>query len=125
MRRVAPWVGAFLVVLLIGGGGVVALNATVLGPGDFVRVYLDALARGDARSALALPGVDASGADDILLGDDVLTGLTAIRQLSDDDLGGGHHRVTMAWTAPGGEGTTAFEVERVGTRLGLFPEWGF
>ena len=101
------------------------LNATVFGPGDFVRVYLDALARGDAQSALALPGVDAAGADDLLLEDSVLTGLTDIRQLSDGDLGDGHHLITFAWTAPAGDGTTAFEVERVGTRLGLFPEWGF
>ena len=59
MRRVLPWVVAFLVALAAGGGSVVALNATVFGPGDFVRIYLDALARGDAAAALALPGVDA------------------------------------------------------------------
>ncbi|MEQ1737000.1 MAG: hypothetical protein ABL886_11435 [Rhodoglobus sp.] len=125
MRRVLPWIVAFALAAAAGGGTVAGLNATVLGPGDFVRVYLDALARGDARSALDLPGVDAAGADDLLLTDDVLTGLTEIRQLSDEDLGDGLHRITFAWTAPAGDGTTAFEVERVGTRLGLFPEWGF
>lgn len=125
MRRVLPWIVAFALAAAAGGGTVVGLNATVFGPGDFVRVYLDALARGDARSALDLPGVDAAGADDLLLDDDVLTGLTDIRQLSDDDLGDGLHRITFAWTAPAGDGTTEFEVERIGTRLGLFPEWGF
>jgi hypothetical protein len=125
MRRVLPWIVAFVLAIATGGGTVVALNATVFGPGDFVRVYLDALARGDAESALALPGVDAAGADDLLLDDDVLTGLTGIRQVSDDDLGGGRHRITVEWTSPSGSGSTAFEVERVGTRLGLFPEWGF
>jgi hypothetical protein len=125
MRRVLPWSVAFVLAIAAGGGTVVGLNATVFGPGDFVRVYLDALARGDAESALALPGVDAAGAEDLLLDDDVLTGLSGIRQLSDDDLGDGTHRVTFAWTAPSGAGTTAFEVERVGSRLGLFPEWGF
>ncbi len=125
MRRVLPWIVAFVLATAAGGGTVVGLNATVFGAGDFVRVYLDALARGDAQSALALPGVDSAGADDLLLEDDVLTGLTGIRQLSDDDLGDGHHRVTFAWMAPAGDGTTSFEVERVGTRLGLFPEWGF
>lgn len=108
-----------------------AVNATVLGPGDFVRVYLDALARGDAQSALALPGVDAGDADSRLLVDEVLTGVSDVRQLSDtplaDDNGAGtdRHRVVMAWSTPGGDGTTEFLVERVGTRLGLFPEWGF
>ena len=125
MRRVLPWVGAFLVAVLAGGGSVVALNATVFGPGDFVRVYLDALARGDAAGALSLPGVDAGDAGHQLLTDDVLIGLSGIRQVSDIPLGGSRHEVTFSWTSPGGDGTTAFEVERVGTRLGLFPEWGF
>jgi hypothetical protein len=125
MRRVLPWIVAFVLAIAAGGGTVAGLNATVFGPGDFVRVYLDALARGDAESALALPGVDAAGADDLLLEDGVLTGLSDTRQLTDDDLGDGRHRITFAWAAPAGDGTTAFEVERVGTRLGLFPEWGF
>jgi hypothetical protein len=125
MRRLVPWVGAFLVAALAATGAVVGLNATVFGAGDFVRVYLDALARGDAVSAAGLPGVDVGAAGDQLLTDDVLTGLTDIRQVADvagaDDL----HSVTFAWTAPAGAGTTTFEVHRVGTRLGLFPEWGF
>ena len=125
MRRVLPWVGAFLVAALAGGGAVVALNATVLGPGDFVRIYLDALARGDAEGALSLPGVDAAGAGDTLLRDDVLTGIGDIRQVRDEALGEGRHRITMSWSSPAGDGETAFEVERIGTRLGLFPAWGF
>ena len=125
MRRLVPWVGAFLVAVLACGGAVVALNATVFGPGDFVRVYLDALARGDARSALALPGVDAGAAGDQLLTDDALTGLTAIHQLADEPLGDDRHRITFGWSSPGGDGATAFEVARIGSRLALFPEWGF
>lgn len=125
MRRVVPWLVAFLVAVLAGGGSVVALNATVFGPGDFVRIYLDALARGDARGALALPGVDPGAAGAQLLRDDVLSGLTELRQVSDTPLGGDTHRVRFSWNSPGGSGTTDFEVERVGTRLGLFPEWGF
>lgn len=125
MRRLVPWIGAFLVAALAGGGAVVGLNATVFGPGDFVRIYLDALARGDAEGALALPGVTAGNLDPSLLRDDVLTGLSDLRQVSDEPLGDDRHRVTITWSAPGGDGTTAFEVERVGTRMGLFPEWGF
>jgi len=125
MRRVVPWLVAFLLAVGAGGGTVVTLNATVFGPGDFVRVYLDALARGDARSALALPGVDAGDAGDQLLLDDMLVGLSGLHQLADVSLGGDAHRVTYAWSSPAGAGSTAFDVERVGTRLGLFPEWGF
>jgi hypothetical protein len=125
MRRLVPWVGAFLVALLVGGGAVVAVNATVFGPGDFVRVYLDAVGRGDAQSALAIPGVDSAGASDLLLTDDVLTGLSDVRQVRDEALGDDRHRITMEWTSPAGAGSTAFEVERIGSRFGLFPEWGF
>jgi hypothetical protein len=125
MRRAAAWIGAFLVAALAGGGAVVALNATVLGPGEFVRIYLDALARGDAQAALALPGVEAGDAGAQLLRDDVLSGLTEYHQVEDESLGEHRHRITFTWAAPGGSGETAFEVERVGTRLGLFPEWGF
>jgi hypothetical protein len=125
MRRVLPWVVAFLIAFAAGGGSVVALNATVFGPGDFVRIYLDALARGDARSALALPGVDAGAAGTQLLRDDVLAGIGDLRQISDTALGGDTHRIRYSWTSPGGDGVTDFEVVRVGTRLGLFPEWGF
>jgi len=125
MRRVLPWFVAFALAVLACGGTVAGLNATVFGPGDFVRVYLDALARGDAESALDIPGVDSAGADALLLDDGVLTGLTGIRQLSDRDLGGGRHDVTFAWTSPGGDGTTTFGVEPVGLRFGIFPEWGF
>jgi hypothetical protein len=125
MRRALPWIVAFALTIVAGGGTIVGLNATVFGPGDFVRVYLEALARGDAQSAIDLPGVDAADSDDLLLDDDALSGLTGIRQLSDEDLGAGRHRVTFAWSAPAGDGTTTFESAREGTRLGLFPEWGF
>lgn len=125
MRRVVAWVGAILVLALAGAGAVVALNATVLGPGDFVRIYLDALARGDADGALGLPGVDPGDADDRLLTDAALGALDDIRQLRDEPQGDGRHLITMAWSTPAGDGESVFEVERVGTRLGLFPEWGF
>ncbi|MEP6843917.1 MAG: hypothetical protein ABJA11_10365, partial [Pseudolysinimonas sp.] len=87
-------------------------------------VYLDALARGDVSDALSLPGVDARGAGELLSQDGTLAGLSGIHQVSDEEHGGAHW-VTMGWTSPHGSGTTTFEVKRVGTRFGLFPEWGF
>ncbi len=127
-RALLSWIVALLIAALAGAGSVVALNATVFGPGGFVAVYLDALARGDVSDALALPGVDAGGGREQLLQDGTAAGLRDIHQLSDIELSGrdgGVHVITVAWTAPQGSGTTAFEVKRVGTRLGLFPEWGF
>jgi hypothetical protein len=123
-RAILPWLVALGIAVLAGAGGVVALNATLFGPGAFVSVYLDALARGDVSDALTLPGVDPGGAGAALLQDGTTAGLRDIRQLSDEDRGG-VHVITVAWTSPGGSGRTAFEVERIGTRFGLFPQWGF
>ncbi len=125
-RAILPWLAAFGVALAAGALTVVALNATLFGAGGFVQVYLDAVARGDASAAMGLPGVElpADGVSDVLLDDDALAGLSDIRQLSvvEQD---GVHVVTFAWNSPGGRGQSTFQVERVGTRFGLFPEWGF
>jgi hypothetical protein len=116
---------AFGVALLALVGAVLVLNATVFGASGFVSTYVGAVARGDAAGALSLPGVDADGADDLLLDDRALAGLGSVEITGDDDLGDGRHRVTVDWTSPAGSGTSSFDVERIGTRFGLFPEWGF
>ncbi|MEO6532981.1 MAG: hypothetical protein ABIO06_05335 [Pseudolysinimonas sp.] len=123
-RAIFSWLVALLIAVLAGAAAVFALNATVFGAGGFVGVYLDALARGDVSDALSLPGVDTGGADALLLQDGTLAGLSGIHQLSDEERGGAHW-VTVGWTTPEGPGTTTFEVRRIGTRFGLFPEWGF
>ncbi len=112
------------ILVLATAGTVVTLNATVFGAGSFVRVYLDALARDDVSGAMSLPGVSARGGDTALLHDGTLAGLRDIHQLS-DEVRGATHVVTYGWTSPQGSGTTAFQVTRIGTRFGLFPEWGF
>jgi len=123
-RAVLSWIAAFVIAVLAGAASVVVLNATVFGAGGFVRVYLDALARGDVSDALSLPGVDTRGANTLLLQDGTAAGLSGIHQISDDERDGAHW-VTVGWTSPNGSGTTTFEVRRIGTRFGLFPEWGF
>ena len=123
-RAILLWLAAVVIAALAGALTVVALNATVFGAGGFVSVYLDALARGDVSDALSLPGVDARGADRALLQDGTLAGLSGIHQISDEERRGAHW-VTVGWSTPRGSGTTTFEVRRIGTRFGLFPEWGF
>jgi hypothetical protein len=123
-RAILSWLAALVIAVLAGAGAVLALNATVFGAGGFVSVYLDALARGDISDALSLPGVDTHGADGLLLQDGTSAGLSGIHQLSDEERAGAHW-VTMAWTSPHGSSTTTFEVKRIGTRFGLFPQWGF
>jgi hypothetical protein len=124
-RTLIPWLAAFVLTIAAGGGAVVVLNSTIFGPGTFVGVYLDAVARGDATGALSMPGVDAAGASDLLLEDDALAGLRDLHQVSDVDLGGGRHRIAFTWTSPTGNGTSTFEVTRIGSRFGIFAEWGF
>ncbi len=130
-RTPIRWLVAVAIAAAVCAGAVAVVNATVFGPGAFVGIYLDAVARGDADGALSLPGVDApesasgGAVDDLLLTAPALSGLTGIRQVSDTEIGGGAHRVVMAWESPHGSGTTAFEVAPVGTRFGIFPKWGF
>ena len=127
-RAILAWVAALVVAALAATGTVVALNATLFGAGGFVAIYLDALARGDVSDALSLPGVEVRGAtaqgSALLLQNGTLGGLSGIHQLGDEERGGSHW-VTVGWTTPHGQGTTTFEVHRIGTRFGLFPEWGF
>ncbi len=125
MRRVVLlWVAAFVVLVIAGVGSVVVLNLTAAGPGAFVGAYLDALARRDAASALAMPGVHPGTGDTQLLAGGALPGLSGIRQV-DDVAHDGMHRITMAWTSAGGSGETAFEVRPAGTRLGVVSAWEF
>ena len=124
-RTVIPWVAAFGLLLLTTVGGIALANATVFSAGSFVGIYLDAVSRGDVESALRLPGVDAGDASSLLLDPDALSGLDELRQVSDSDLGGGVHRVEYSWLTSAGSGSTEFLVERIGSRFGVFPAWGF
>lgn len=126
-RSVVSWLVAVGLVLVASIGGVVALNGTAFSAGSFVRDYLDTLTRGDAESALRIPGVDADGANAHLLSTAVLrTGakLTDVTQVSDTE-SAGIHTVTFRWRAGGQQGETSFEVERSGSRFAFFPAWRF
>ena len=126
MRRVVlRWVAALLVLALAGVGSVALIVALGFGPGSFVTAYLEALARRDATSALALPGVGDGSGSRALLTSAALPGLAGIRVTGDEVHDGGIHRITASWTSHGAPGESTFEVERIGTRFGVFPIWGF
>jgi hypothetical protein len=126
MRRVVlRWVAASVVLLLAGVGSVAVIVSVGFGPSSVVTAYLDALARRDAASALALPGVVVDGGSRALLTSAALPGLSGVRVVDDVEHDGGMHRITASWTSDGEPGQTTFEVERVGTLLGVFPVWGF
>lgn len=123
---VTRWVAASVVIVLAGVGSVALVVAVGFGPGSVVTAYLDALARRDAASALTLPGVSAEGdGSRALLTAAALPGLGGIRIVDDVEHDDGVHRITASWISNGTRGQTTFEVERVGTRFGVFPIWGF
>jgi hypothetical protein len=125
-RAVVAWVVVFALLVGAGAGAVLVLNATAFGAAGFVRVYLEAIARGDADGALEIPGVTvAAGLRDDFLIDDALAGVTGLREVSVAAGTDGTEVVTFAWTTGGRESLSAFTVERTGSRLGLFPEWAF
>jgi hypothetical protein len=122
---VLRWVGAFVVIALVGAGSIALVVAVGFGPGSVVSAYLDALARRDAASALALPGVDAGTGSRALLTSAALPGLGHVKITDDVEHDGGMHRITASWTSRGVSGQSTFEVKQVGERFGVFPIWGF
>ena len=123
VRIVLGWVGA--VVVLAGSivAGVAIANATVFSASGFARDYLTTLADRRVAEVLALPGVDADGLDPRML--DPLALDTFRWQLVGDTETDGVHRVTVSFDSQGTQGRATLLVERIGTRFGLFPEWGF
>ena len=123
MRVVLGWVGAAVIVAGVLLGGVLAANATVFSASAFVRDYLTALAIGRVDEALALPGVDAADLDDRMLDARAYAPVEA-EVVGDEERDGVHH-VRVAIDDDGATVETVLEVERIGTRFWLFPEWGF
>lgn len=124
-RAVLGWIAVLALVAGTATAGVLVLGATVFGAAGFVRVYLDAVARGDAAGALALPGVTAApGLRTELLADDVLAGFE-LGALAERPGADGTVLVTATWTAGDVDAVTTFTVVRTGSRVGLFPEWRF
>lgn len=123
VRIVIGWVGA--VVVLAGSiiAGVAIANATVFSASAFARDYLTSLADGRVGEVLALPGVDAEGLDQRML--DPLAVDAFSWELVGDTEADGVHRVTVAFTSGTTTARATLHIERVGTRLALFPEWGF
>lgn len=123
VRIVLGWVGA--VVVLAGSivAGVAIANATTFSASAFVRDYLTTLADGRVDEVLALPGVDAGGLDERMLDPLALEGFTW--QIVSDVEAGEVHRVTVSFASRGLQDRATLQVRRVGSRFGLFPEWGF
>jgi len=123
---VGTWLAVVLLALGIGAGSVFGLAATTFGASSFVRVYLEAVGRGDAAGALAIPGVTvAEGVRADFLTGDALDGVAALREVSVEAGDDGQTLVTYAWSSPHGGGVSTFAVERDGALLGVFPRWRF
>ncbi|MFT4030777.1 MAG: hypothetical protein QM675_12970 [Protaetiibacter sp.] len=123
MRVVWGWVGAAAVLAGAIAGGVAAANATAFSASGFVRDYLAALSAGRIDEVLALPGVDAEGLDERML--DPLAITSFDWSIEDDTERAGVHRVRVRVTAGDETASAVLEIERIGTRFWLFPDWGF
>lgn len=120
-RALLSWTLVFALLAAGFGASVLALNSTLYSAGGFVLSYLDVLQRHDAGAALATPGVTGASA---LVTDETVGGFDGVHLVSDIE-SGGQHTVRVGYTIAGTEQITQFEVERTGTRLGLFPTWQF
>lgn len=120
-RALLSWTLVFALLAAGFGASVLALNADLYSAGGFVRQYLEALERHDANAALETPGV--SGASSLVT-DATVGGFSDIHVVSDVEKKG-RHIVRARYLIGGAEQITQFEVERTGTRLGLFASWAF
>lgn len=125
-RALVSWTLVFALLLAGFGASVLALNGDVFSAHGFVRAYLDALARHDSTEALQFDGVDLPpGVNFALMTEDAALGdVDGIRFISDVE-DGDRHTVRFSTTVGGSEQVSEFQVERTGTRFGLFPTWRF
>ncbi|HEU4807819.1 MAG TPA: hypothetical protein VFT01_06115 [Homoserinimonas sp.] len=117
-----------LLALLIGAfaATVAILNNTVFSAGGFVGSYLSALQRHDLREALTTSGVLGSDrAESDLLVPEALGAIDDIHLVSDLDQGAGVHLVTYEFELGGAPGSSSFQVQSTGPRLGFFSTWSF
>lgn len=125
-KRLTVWgaIGSVLLVIL-AVGGVWSINLTVFSPAGTVRTYLDALARGDSASALAMPGVSPRTISDeqkVLLASAAYRGPTdiSIRTTAQVD---NHADVTASYRLGDATYTSSFALSR--TSATVFDEWLF
>lgn len=114
MRRVSPLLVVTLVAAAVTGSGLTAAVLTLGTASAFARIYLDALAAGDVRGALAMPGMRVSAADASRLeriGPAELR-VDRIDELVVDDV----HHLTVTWS--GGGATSQTELLVRGDGLG-------
>lgn len=122
--------------LLLGAGAstVGALQRDVYGAGAFVTGYLDAIARQDAKAALATPGVQVdpeveaelpADASAVLLRGDVLGRVTRIAVESVEPGASGTVVVTASYLLDTVAHETEYTVRQTQARFGVLPEWRF
>ncbi len=125
-RLTLRWALVFVAIALAFVATVIALNATLYSAGGFARGYLDALARQDIAEARSTPGVVIpDAATQTLLASRGLGDIRDIRLRSDRELADGHHRLEFEFETGRATARTTFDVERAGTRFGLFSAWRF
>jgi type II secretory pathway pseudopilin PulG len=139
-RSLARVLVAVVVVAVLLAGALFAaigsLNRDMYSASGFVRQYLEALARHDTTSALALAGVRPTDAQlqaaslpqnlpETLLRASVLGSLTDIELAGDRETKPGLHTVKYSFTLNGKPSAMEFRVQGAGTFAGVFNSWRF
>ena len=125
-RGLIGWIaGGAVLLIAVVFGGIAAVNITVYSPAGTVQAYFDDLARGDAASALARPGVAPSGLRDaqrVLLDGAAFTGPTKV-SVHTDKQSGSHATVTATYDIAEKTYTHTFTLTKTATPV--FDEWRF
>ncbi|RKR76063.1 hypothetical protein [Frondihabitans australicus] len=127
-RATLLWLGLGALVVVLFFVTIAVLNSTVYSASGFAKSYVDAINRGDTASALALAGVQPTGAS----GDELLTvsekgAFRSVRVVGDVTERDGDHRVAVTYETTTGaqEQTIRFTIRPSGTFGGLFGRWEF
>ncbi|PJJ65341.1 hypothetical protein CLV54_0373 [Compostimonas suwonensis] len=135
-RAVLLWLGIGVLLIASLAAAIGALNRDVYSANGFVRDYLEAIERQDARTALSLPGVQIDPhhyadaglpvtTSTVLLRNSMIGEIDDVRFVSDVTGEDGIHTVTVEYTLETGPASSSFRVEQNGTIWGVLPTWRF
>lgn len=127
-RKLIAWSVVLASMACLFAVAVVVLNATLFTASGFARVYLDSLARHDARGALELPGVEApEGARTELLDDHALSGWREAHVVGESAGEGGIRlvEVEVVFDDEAEPASTTLAIAPAPPVLGVFAGWRF
>lgn len=129
IRAAAAWLFGLLLTLTVGIITIQLVNASLYGPQQPIREYLQAMRDGDGSRALGLLRANLPQASPALLDSQALkqaaTGIGNVEISAPQDIGGRQMRINVTYSADGVTHNTGFIVEPAGTQWMFFSKWRF